>query len=140
MKATSWVQLYGPPRAGIRFDNRIFTEPAPFALAEPPVSSGIYVVLVPDPSCRPRAFRAIYFGEAGNFHGRVTDSHALFDDWIREAEDVANLYVAFCPTPLLREVQRRWVENDLIARYRPACNLKDDETEHSYQPLLRIAK
>jgi hypothetical protein len=140
MKVTGWMQQYRPPRAGIRFNNRIFTEPAPFALAEPPVSSGIYAILAPDAARRPRPFRAIYFGESGNFHDRVTESHELFEDWIREAEGVANLYVAFCPTPLLRDVQRRWVENELIARYRPVCNLKDKQAEPSYQPLLRIAK
>jgi hypothetical protein len=140
MKLTGWTNLYRRPRAGIRFNNRTFTEPAPFGLALPPVASGIYAVLVADASCSPRPFRAIYFGESGNFQERVTASHEHYDDWLREAGDVANTYVAFCPTPLLKEVQRRWIENDLIARYRPACNLKNNQAPFTYQPLLRIAK
>ncbi|TAM79493.1 MAG: hypothetical protein EPN47_16950 [Acidobacteria bacterium] len=140
MKASSWMHLYGPPRAGIRFNNQTFTEPAPLPLVAPPVSSGIYVVLALDVSCRPRSFRAIYFGESRNFHEDVTQTHEHYGDWIKEAGGVANTFVAFCPTPLLKEVQRRWVENDLIVRYRPVCNLKDNQIPSSYQPLLGIAK
>ena len=72
MRAASWMDQYRPARDGIRFDNRTFTEPAPLPLARPPVSSGIYAVLAPDAACRPRPFRAIYFGESGNFVERVT--------------------------------------------------------------------
>jgi hypothetical protein len=140
MKVTGWTNLYGSPRAGIRFNNQTFTEPVPFPPALPPVSSGIYAILVPDADCTPRPYRVIYFGESGNFHERVTESHERYDDWIKEAGGIENTYVAFCPTPLLKEEQRRWVENDLIARYRPACNLKDNQTPFFYQPLLGIAK
>lgn len=140
MKATGWVNLYGPPRGGIRFNDSIFTEPAPFSLALPPVSSGIYAMLAPDASCMPRPFRVIYFGESSNFSQRVTEHHERFNDWAAEAAGAANIYVAFCPTPLLKGEQRRWVEYDLIARYRPACNLKDNQTPSFYQPLLSVAK
>ena len=140
MKATGWVNLNSTRRSGIRFSNRIFTEPAPFSLALLPVSSGIYALLAPDASCRPRPFRAIYFGESGNFSERVTGNHERYDDWISEAGRAADLYVAFCPTPLLKEQQRRWIEHDLIARYRPACNLKDSQERSFYQPLLSVAK
>jgi len=140
MKVTGWVNLYGPSRAGIRFNNRIFTAPAPFSLALPPVSSGIYAILVRDVSCRPRPFRAIYFGESGDFSQRVTGGHERFNDWTAAAGGVADIYVAFCPTPLLKEEQRRWVECDLIARYRPACNLQDNPAPFFYQPLLSVAK
>ncbi len=140
MKSVGRINLYGLPRAGIRFSNRTFTEPAPFALAIPPVSSGIYVILAADPTCKPRPFRAIYFGESGNFLDGVTEKHERYEDWTLEAGGVANTYVAFCPTPLLKQEQRRWVENDLIARYCPVCNLKDDQEPIAYQSLLGIAK
>lgn len=140
MRVTGWGQHYGRSQAGIRFNNRIFTEPSPFSLSLPPVSSGIYAVLAPDDSCQPRPFRAIYFGESGNFSQRVTGDHPRFSDWSEEAGGAANLYVAFCPTPLLKEQQRRWVEYDLVARYRPACNMQDSEDSSFYQPLLRAAK
>ena len=140
MKVEGWVNLYGRPRAGIRFDNRTFTEPAALRLVVPPASSGIYAILVRDATSRPQPFRAIYFGESGNFLERVTEQHERYEDWTREAGGVANIYVAFCLTPLLKEEQRRWVENDLIARYRPACNLNDNRVRSTYQPLLGIAK
>ena len=140
MKSAVRANLYVLRRAGIRFNNCTFTEPTSFALAMPPVASGIYVILAPDDSCRPRPFRAIYFGESGNFLDRVTEKHERFDDWTLEAGGVANTYVAFCPTPLLKEEQRRWVENDLVTRYRPVCNLKDNKNPFTYQSLLGIAK
>jgi hypothetical protein len=140
MKVAGRTNLYGLPRAGIRFNNRIFTEPVPFALAIPPVSSGIYAILVADALCRPRPFRAIYFGESGNFLDRVTERHEHFDDWTRESGGLDNIFVAFCPTPLLKEKQRRWVESDLIVQYRPVCNLKDNQPPLAYQSLVGIAK
>lgn len=137
---TGRMTLYGPPQVGIRFNNRIFREPVPLSLALVPVSSGIYAILVADASCRPRPFRVIYFGECHNFSQRVTGDHEHFNDWAAEAGGAANLHVAFCPTPLLREQQRRWIEHDLIARYRPTCNLQDNQPSSFYQPLLSAAK
>jgi hypothetical protein len=140
MRVSGWEKHYGRSRAGIRFNNRIFTEPARFSLAPPPVSSGIYAILAPDTACRPRPFRAIYLGESGNFSQRVTGDHERFNDWAAEAGGAANLYVAFCSTPLLKEQQRRWIEYDLVARYRPACNLRGNQIPFFYQPLLSAAK
>jgi hypothetical protein len=140
MKISTKMNLEGASRRGIRFNNRVFTEPMPFSLARPPVSSGVYAILAPDASFRPRPFRVIYFGESHNFSHCITGSHERFSDWTLQADGAANLYVAFCPTPLLRELQRRWVENDLIVRYRPACNLRDNHPHSFYQPLLSLAK
>lgn len=140
MKVTGWAKHQARARAGIRFSNSMFTEPAPFSAALAPVSSGIYAILAPDASCRPRPFRPIYFGESGDFSQRVTAGHERFNDWTTEAGGTATLYVAFCPTPLLKQQQRRWVESDLIARYRPACNLKGNQVSSFYQPLLSVAK
>lgn len=142
MKVTGWTSFFSSPPAGITFHNRAFTEPTPFHLTLPPVSSGIYVILVPDACCTPRPYRAIYFGESNNFHARVTDRHERFSDWVEEARGISKTYVAFCPTPLLREEQRRWAESDLIARYRPVCNLEGNLATHLfyYHPLLRNEK
>jgi hypothetical protein len=140
MKATGWMGIHLSPPAGITFHNRAFTEPVLFHLTMPPVSSGIYAILKPDPSCTPRPYRAIYFGESSNFSQRVTENHELYDDWVTEAGGIGNIYVAFCSTPFLREEQRRWAETDLIARYRPACNLKGSQAPLSYHPMLRMAK
>lgn len=140
MKVTVWVELYGRSRGGIQFNNSVFTEPVPFSLALPPISSGIYAILAPEASCRPRPFRVIYFGESCNFLQRVTEGHERFNDWSAEAGGAANIYVAFCHTPLLKEQQRRWVEYDLVDRYRPACNSQDNQTLFSYQPLLSVGK
>lgn len=140
MKVTGWTTSSAMPRAGITFLNRAFTEPSPISLTLPPVSSGIYAVMVPDPSCTPRPYRVIYFGESNNLSRCVTDNHECFNDWVREAGGAANIYVAFCTTPLLREEQRRWANSDLIAEYQPVCNVKSSKAPPFYEPLLRIAK
>ena len=140
MKVTDWTNMFASPPAGITFHNRPFTEPALFHLAPPPISSGIYAILMPDPSCQPRPYRVIYFGESNDFSARVTQEHERYDDWVTEAGGVANLYVAFCSTPYLREEQRRWVESDLIAGYRPACNLRGNPAPIFYHPMLGMAK
>lgn len=140
MKVRGWVNPFAASPAGIGFGNRAFTEPVPFSLALPPVSSGIYAILRSDDSCRPRPFRVINFGESGNFYQCVTEHHECFDDWVKEAGGLENVYVAFCPTPLLKQQQRRWIENDLIARYRPTCNLKNNPGPFFYKPLLSTAK
>lgn len=140
MKASDWKNLHVPHRTGIAFHNRFFTEPALFHMVLPPIASGIYAILVPDSSSSPRPFRAIYFGESRNLNDRVTGEHERYGDWVTEAGNLSNLYVAFCLTPPLRGEQRRWVENDLIARYRPACNLKGSHPQVLYQPMLGMAK
>lgn len=140
MRVPGWMKPYSPPHPGIQFSNRTFTEPAPFALAVPPVSSGIYAVLAPDASCRPQPFRAIYFGESSNFHQRVTATHEHLDEWAREAGGADRTYVAFCPTPLLNAAQRRWIESDLIARYQPVCNVRNNRPPFFYQPLMGGAR
>lgn len=140
MKVMRWTTDYSTQPKGITFHNRAFTEPVPFSLTLPPVGSGIYVILAPHPASKPRPYRAIYFGETNDFSARVTESHERFGDWVREAGCIANTYVAFCATPFLRGEQRRWAENDLIVRYRPVCNLKDNITPSFYHPLLSIAK
>lgn len=140
MKVTDWPGAFLSTPPGITFHNRAFTEPAPFLLSPPPIASGIYAILKPDPSCAPRPYRVIYFGESRNFSERVTENHERFNDWVGEAGDAANIYIAFCPTPFLREEQRRWAESDLIARYRPVCNLKGNQAPVFYHPLLRMAK
>jgi hypothetical protein len=140
MNVTGWTTIFFTPPAGITFLNRAFTEPTSFHATLPPVASGIYAILTHDPSCKPRPYRAIYFGESSNFSATVTDSHEFFNDWVREAGGIANTYVAFCATPFLREEQRRWAENDLILRYRPVCNLKGNIAPALYYPLLGIAK
>lgn len=140
MKVTDWVNVYPSPRAGITFHDRAFTEPARLSLAFPPIASGIYAILIPDPLCQPRPFRVIYFGESSNFSSRVTENHEHFGDWVREAGGIANTYVAFCSTPFLREEQRCWVKRELIDRYRPVCNLKGNRPPSYYHPMLGIAK
>ena len=64
----------------IKFSSYAFNEPMPVTLWTPPYRAGLYAMLVPDGSCRPRPFRIIYFGESGNMSDRgfLRSHHKFF--------------------------------------------------------------
>ena len=120
------------PVAGIVYGNRSFSEPQRFPSLSTPVASGIYAILVPDSSYRPRPFRVIYFGESNNLFTRVCTSHEKYADWQREAGvnslyGTSDLYVAFHPTNDLTDQRLRDAECELINQYLPPCNDRVDK-------------
>ncbi len=107
---------------GIIFDDVVFTEPAPFAFFLPPFGhAGLYAIIVPDVSARPRTYRAIYFGQASKLSERVRESHEKYEDWVKEAGGAWRLYVSF-RTMSATENERVATERRLIEKYQPACN------------------
>ncbi len=136
MTQNDWLRLVGyqasPGPTGIFFRDRRFSEPALFVFHFPLLfESGLYAILVPDASCSPRPFRVIYFGETGELSKRVTSSHEKYPDWVREAGTASYLYVAFHEIAGTQQA-RRAAESDLIAHYRPACNIA-----FNYSAMLR---
>jgi hypothetical protein len=117
-----------PRISGIRFGQWLFTEPellpASSALTSLLANQGVYVILIDDPLCSPRPFRAVYFGEAENMRSRAAPAHENFPVWRREASLTARLYRAFHGMPGSTQRDRQLVESALIARYNPACNQK----------------
>lgn len=113
----------------IKFNDYTFSEPT----ALPPSSAfmetiagqpGVYAVLVFDPTCTPRPFRPVYFGESDNIHGRAAGTHENQSSWRAEAGTNTPLYRALCPLPGLTKAQRQQVESLLIAKYSTPCNQK----------------
>jgi hypothetical protein len=120
---------FSPPKGGgIRFGQSIFTEPellpAAAGLASFLANEGVYVILIEDPLCSPRPFRAVYFGEAENMRSRATAIHENFPAWRRQAGLIASLYRSFHGMPGSTQRERQLVESALITRYNPACNRK----------------
>ena len=107
--------------SGIKYCDRMFTNPVRFNFMVKPPGGGIYVVLVSDPTCKPRPYRPLYFGEAEYFFRRVMRSHEKYADWTKEARG-GELYVAFFAMPGSTKEARLFVEDKLISDYAPPCN------------------
>lgn len=122
---------------GIRFKDRSFTEPVRFDRAILIGVQGIYAILVPDNTAKPRPYRVIYFGESTNIATRATSSHEKYNDWVREAAG-AQLYVSYDITIGMTDEQRKAAENDLICHYNPVCNIKADHSTALFRALWGI--
>jgi hypothetical protein len=86
--------------------------------------SGIYAILVQDPTSRSKPYKAIYFGESEDMSERgFFKSHSRYDRWIREAGTEAELYISVFPMPDLTPELRQGIEAFLIKYYQPVCNL-----------------
>lgn len=67
----------------------------------------------------PQGWQAIYIGQAGSLAARVTSSHEKFPAiW---AQGYTHVHLMAYPGG---EDARRRVEGDLIARWRPVCNVQ----------------
>jgi hypothetical protein len=130
MKQNDWINLLAvltPPAMpgrpnGIVFDNISFTEPAHLDLFLLPFGrGGLYAIMVPDSTAKPRPYRVIYFGQAGELQKRVRKSHEGYADWISEAGSAWQLYVSF-HAMTGNEEERVAIESRLIAKYKPVCN------------------
>ena len=109
---------------GINFGGYGFTEPMPLPLKETGWASqpGLYAILVPDPTCRPRPYRPVYFGESDNINHRATPTHESHSSWRLKAGSFTPLYRALCPLWGLTKTQRQQAESLLIATYNPPGN------------------
>jgi hypothetical protein len=113
----------------IKFNDYTFSEPTALPASSAFIETiagqpGVYAVLVFDPTCTPRPYRPVYFGESDNIHGRAAGTHENHSSWRAEAGTNAPLYRALCPLPGLTKTQRQQVESVLIAEYSTPCNRK----------------
>jgi hypothetical protein len=113
--------------SGINFGGYSFSEPTilpstPTAVDVFLGQSGLYAILVHDPSCTPRPFRVLYFGESDNIKTRATGTHENFSRWRTQAGPVTQIYRSLCPLSSATKLKRQQVESALIAKYAPPCN------------------
>lgn len=102
-----------PP--GIRFNDCLFTEPAPLAAWRPPGCAGIVAILARNPQWSPKPLQPLYFGEFGN------DSREPVMPANARRED---LLVSVLALPYSTMAQRRALCIDLIAAHNPAWQAK----------------
>ena len=109
------------PAKGIWFGNFCFSEPALLPCFVPASNSGVFAILVSDPSYFPRSWRPLYFGESENIPAYLTPWHEKYAQWCEIAGSAIKLYVAFLPLDSADD--RRAVLADLIAQYQPESNV-----------------
>jgi excinuclease UvrABC nuclease subunit len=112
---------------GINFGGYSFSEPAILPSASTVVDTilgqpGLYAILVYDPSCTPRPYRVLYFGESENIQTRATSNHENYSHWRTQAGPLARIYRSVHPLSSSTKLQRQQVESALIAKYKPKCN------------------
>jgi len=78
----------------IIYDGTQFTEPVKLNTWEPPFRAGLYAILVPNQTVKPKAYAIVYFGESGNMSERGFLSHHKRSCWIRQAGSESNLWIS----------------------------------------------
>ncbi len=106
-----------PLAPGIRFNDCLFSEPAPIEGWTPPQFAGLYAVLQADSNWAPKAFQPLYFGEFGN----GTPAPAFFDDCgqLLKGAGKRTLFVALLPMPFSTTSQRWAIRHELVRAYHP---------------------
>lgn len=123
MTSTNVPELLAPTTSkGIWFGNYCFSEPLVLPCFVPDCNSGLFAILVHDPTCHPRSMRVLYFGESENIPTYLSPWHEKYWSWCDIAAGAMNLYVAFMPMENSTAEQRRAVVSALIAQYQPECN------------------
>jgi hypothetical protein len=97
-----------PP--GVRFNDCLFSEPAPLPIWRLPRCAGIVAVLARNPRWSPKPLQPLYFGEFGN----GADSRTSLP-----ANAGQDLLVSVLPMPYSTAAQRRALCNELIAAHNP---------------------
>ncbi len=94
-----------PP--GVRFNDCLFSEPAPLSSWRPPGCGGIAVILARNSQWGPKPLQPLYFAEFGNNMSLPEEARA------------ESLLVSVLPMPFSTAAQRRALCKDLIAAYNP---------------------
>ena len=116
--------------AGIRFADYVFAEPVPLGPCWISLQmTGIYAILVPDPSWGPRQFQPIFFGVC-NGQRPCPLSVDEYNACVRAASGKV-LYIAMYNLPPLHDPsESNRIQWELIQVYSPLCN-RDSGDSHS---------
>ncbi|HUB77394.1 MAG TPA: hypothetical protein VMB03_01290 [Bryobacteraceae bacterium] len=99
---------------GIRFNDYLFTDPAPFLNFRPPGCAGIAVVMVRNSQWSPKPLQPLFFTEFGNNAGGGALAR------LPGETGSCDLYVSVLAMPYSTASQRRTACKELIAAYNPA--------------------
>ena len=95
---------------GVRFNDCLFSDPAPLPSWRPPGCAGLVAVLARNPQWSPKPLQPLYFGEFGNDAAPRTSL---------PANAGRDLLVSVLPMPYSTTAQRRALCNELIAAHNP---------------------
>jgi hypothetical protein len=108
---------------GIKFAGKSFEGPFELGTWTPAARAGVYCVMVPDSGCVPSKYRAIYFGETGNFAERAFPSAKNGQaGWLKIADYSQVVHIAAYWMARSTADERKAVERELIQLYEPECN------------------
>jgi len=110
----------------------LFEEPWQLSLWHPPRVAGVYAILVYDANFDPKPYKAIYFGQRADFSERgFPTRHEKYQDWLNTAKlsglgmlGGPELYISIMRMPYSTEASRSEIGQELIEKYRPACNIQ----------------
>lgn len=105
--------MVGP---GIRFNDCMFSEPAPLNHWTAPRFAGLFVILASDGNWAPRPFQPLCFGEFGN-----NVRGPLGIGYVRLPAHSGPLFISILPMPFSSSAQRCEVRNHLTWAYNPVC-------------------
>jgi hypothetical protein len=112
------LELENPAtQPGIKFAGKPFEGPFELGRWTPAARAGVYCVMVPDSGCVPSRYRAIFFGETGNFAAKNGQA-----SWLKIADYPQLVHIAAHWMPGSTGDQRKAVERELIQLYEPECN------------------
>jgi hypothetical protein len=118
----------------ITLGGRSFAGPFLSPLWTAPRTAGLYAVLVP--GWRLLTFRALHFGETGDFSTHPVKSHARYAEWLAIAGTDWNLYIATHEMSFSTPAQREAAERALLRDYKPEFREVDGKPTPSPRTLL----
>ncbi len=91
----------------------------------PPAAAGVYAItLRPDPDLKPQNFAVIYVDHSDDLSEEPFPfKHPRASCWIRRAGDRWSLHICTYEVPGGLKSHREHITRELIAVYRPGCNL-----------------
>jgi hypothetical protein len=101
----------------ITLGSRTFAGPFLAPLWSAPAAAGVFAVMVP--GWRLMTFRAIHFGQTGDFSSGFLKSQPRYAEWLRIAGTEWNLYIATHEMSFSTQAQREAAAGSTARGYRP---------------------
>ena len=122
----------------ITLGSRSFAGPFLAPLWQPPRLSGVFAVMVP--GWRLMTFRALHFGQTGDFSSGFLRSQPRYAEWLRIAGTEWNLYVATHEMSFSTDAQREAAATAIAREYRPEFVPPADAHERPALSTMLLAR
>lgn len=104
-------------------NNIEFSEPEPLIQWNPPNRAGLFAIMIPNKTVKPKPLEVVYLGESGNLNDTILSSHQKKQSWLLQAaNNEHDLFISTYLMPKSTEEQRRAIESALINHFKPPCN------------------